>query len=112
MIILKYKLVKNNVTQFDNLNATLPDHILSRNEEGVFGYFNFAENYESLLGSFTDFNYNIVASCFLTKLNTPAGDPEKIKIRLFSGTRYNDASFYENLTDAFSVPNNIELTKQ
>lgn len=47
MIITRYKLIKDGVTLFNNLDATLPDHILSRDEEGVFGYFNFAENYNN-----------------------------------------------------------------
>ena len=111
MIITRYKLVKNNVTLFDNLDATLPHHILSRNEEGVFGFFNFAENYSKLSGGFYDFNYNIISNCFLTKIITSVGEPERIIFKLWGGIKYNEPGFYEGLTDAFSIPNNIELTK-
>ena len=45
------------------------------------------------------------------KLETLAGQPQKISIKLYGALRRNDPSFYQGLTEAFSVPNNIELTK-
>jgi hypothetical protein len=111
MIILTYKLEKNYITIFDNLNENLPNEILPT-DDGNFGYFSFYEsNYNKLSGSYHDVTYNIVSSCMIKKLDTLAGQPEKISLKLYRALRRNDPSFYQGLTEAFSVPNNIELTK-
>lgn len=111
MIILTYKLEKNYIIIFDNLNENLPNEIESTVEDN-FGYFSFYEsNYNKLSGSYYDDTYNIVSDCIIKKLNTLSGQPEKISIKLYGALRRNDPSFYQGLTDAFSVPNNIELTK-
>ena len=111
LIILTYKLEKNYITIFDNLNENLPNEILPT-DEGNFGYFSFYEsNYNKLSGSYHDVTYNIVSDCTIKKLETLAGQPEKISLKLYGALRRNDPSFYQGLTEAFSVPNNIELTK-
>lgn len=108
-IIATYKLEKNNIVLFDNLSAILPNEILSSDEP--FGYFGNPSNFNDLDGSFHDVPYNIISECTIKKITTSVGQPEKISFRLYGGRRRNPESFYTGLASAFSIPNNIELTK-
>ena len=107
-IILTYRLEKNNVVLFDNLDSTLPNEIV---EDEGFGYLGNSANFNDLDGSFIDVAYNMSSSCTIKKLNTPSGQPEKISFRLYGSRKRNPPSFYVGLPTFFSVPNNIELTK-
>jgi hypothetical protein len=112
MLILTYKLEKNNIVLHDNLFDSLPTEILGI-YDGYFGYLGFSKpNYFEANGGFHDANYNIISSCTITKVNTIVGQPEKIKIHLYGASRKNEPSFYNGLTEVFSIPNNIELVKQ
>lgn len=112
MLILTYKLVKNGVVLYDNLNTPLPDEIL-KTSQGTYGYFGLYDNNDlnKLWGSFHDEIYNIIADCTIKKLPTPTGTPEKISFDLYRAWRRNDPSFYQGLSSTFGVPDNIELTK-
>lgn len=110
-IIISYKLVKNYVTLFDNLTAILPTELLSDAEMTGIGFVNNFHSYDNLEGFFDDATYNIITDCEITKLNTSAGQPEKIRFNIIKGFKKNDPSFYQGLLDTYSVPNNVELTK-
>ena len=110
MIISTYKLIKNNILLFDNLNHALPSEIAE--DDGDFGYLSNVSSFSDLDGGFEDVTYNIFANCEIKKLVTPAGQPEKISFRIYGATRRNPQSFYAGLPSAFSVPTNIVLTKQ
>jgi hypothetical protein len=107
-IILTYRLEKNNVVLFDNLDAPLPNEIIKN--EGL-GYFGNATSFTDLDGGFEDVPYNIFSSCTIKKLTISSGQPEKISFRLYESRKRNPASFYVGLPTLFSMPNNIELTK-
>lgn len=107
-IILTYRLEKNNVVLYDNLDAPLPNKII---EDEGFGYLSNATSFTDLDGSFTDVPYNMSSSCTIKKLTTSSGQPEKISFRLYRSRRRNPPSFYVGLPTYFSMSNNIELTK-
>ncbi len=113
MLILTYKLVKNGVLLFDNLNTPLPNEIL-KTGQGTFGYYRLYDNndFNKLWGSFHDEIYNIIADCTIKKVPTPAGTPEKISFDLYNAWRKNDPSFYQGLPSTFGVPDNVVLIKQ
>ncbi|WP_296142895.1 DUF6705 family protein [uncultured Flavobacterium sp.] len=109
MIISTYKLIKNNILLFDNLNHALPSEIAE--DDGDFGYLSNVSSFSDLDGGFEDVTYNIFANCEIKKLVTPAGQPEKISFRISGAIRRNPQSFYLGLPSTFSVPTNIVLTK-
>ena len=110
-ILITYKRVKNYALIYNNLNSSLPTQYLSDIEMLGFGSANNCHNYDYIYGFFYDATYNIIANCEITKLNTSAGQPEKIRFNIIKGFKKNDPSFYQGLLDTYSVPNNVELTK-
>ncbi len=104
VLTFKYKLIKNNVLIYDNLNQTIPeDYISIATKYGV-------DNYA--YGGFLDATRNVCAKVSITKTNT---NPEKIFFDLSSGAYYllNPISYYEgHVIPLFNVPTNgIEMLK-
>lgn len=91
LVIFKYKLVKNNVVIFDNLNSNIP------NETTNASFLSTATKHEDrdfLSGLLVDHTRNVCASVIVKKINTSG--PEKINFDLSSGTYFllNDISYY------------------
>ncbi|MDY0091020.1 MAG: hypothetical protein RBR78_11725 [Flavobacteriaceae bacterium] len=116
-IVLTYKLEDNsgNII-FDSTN--LPN--VTQHTDGYGGFLNGKEDSNYINGVFKDFTKMVsVARCEITKVATPAGQPEKIYFELFenhsmplinpaTGERYVDYIPGQ----LYSVPNRIELIKQ
>ena len=103
-LVLKYKLIKNNVLLYDNLNQTIPeDYISVVTKYGVNNY---------AYGGFLDATRNVCANVSITKTST---NPEKIFFDLSNGAYYllNPISYYEeHVIPLFNVPTNgIEMIK-
>ncbi len=102
-LTLRYRLVKNNVLLFDNLN-----------QDGVDPIANYATKHGSnndARGRIWDRTRNVRGSHTITRLNT---NPAKIIFNLerFDYTKVNDSSFYQDGQPLFSIPQNgIEMVK-
>ncbi|MBU7570139.1 MAG: hypothetical protein KAF41_05750 [Flavobacterium sp.] len=102
-LTLRYRLVKNNVLLFDNLEGSDVDPIA--NYAIKLG----SNNYAS--GRIWDRTRNVRGSHTITRLNT---NPAKIIFNLerFDYTKVNDSSFYQDGQPLFSIPQNgIEMVK-
>ena len=102
-LVLRYRLVKNNVLLFDNLNESDIDPIA--NYATKLGFRNYAS------GRIWDRTRNVRGSHTITRLNT---NPAKIIFNLerFDYTKVNDSSFYQDGQPLFSIPQNgIEMVK-
>lgn len=101
VVIFKYKLVKNGVTLFDNLNHTVSKKYLS--------YASQANNY--LIGSMMDATANATVVIMIKKLD--ATNPEKIYFDFKSDFYYlNEAKEKGSRVPFFSIPvNGIEMVK-
>ena len=95
IIIFKYKLVKNGVVIYDNLNATIPN-------ENYYSQATKHGNSEFLYGSLLDFTRNVMGTVSIKRLQ--ASNPDKIYFNLSSGgySLLNPSSYYTN-------PPNIKL---
>ena len=102
-VVLKYKLIKNGILLYDNLNVILPEDYLSlASKYGVSDY---------LSGLMVDETHKVRASVSIKLLNT---NPQKIHFDLASGAYHylNPDSYYENLTTIFTIPlNGIEMVR-
>ena len=110
-IIISYKLIKDNILIINKLNDIIPLEVPSSDDLLGFGFVNNFHSYDNLEGFFGDETYNIIANCEIIKLYTPLGQPEKIMFKLTKPFKRNDTSFYQGLSETYSVPNNVELTK-
>ena len=110
-IIISYKLIKNNILIINKLNDIIPLEVPSSDDLLGFGFVNNFHSYDNLEGFLGDETYNIIANCEIIKLYTPVGQPEKIMFKLTKPFKRNDPSFYQGLSETYSVPNNVELTK-
>ncbi|MFA5557446.1 MAG: DUF6705 family protein [Flavobacteriaceae bacterium] len=114
-LVLTYKLQHSNGTIIYNNLELVPTTMFS-NE---FGYFTGFDSDNYLNGSFTDFTTNVLVShCKITKLETTAGQPEKIYFELFENhtslirTNINEPTNYiPGVTPLYSVPNRVELVR-
>lgn len=98
VVIFKYKLIKNGIVIFDNLNSTIPDdsYLSTATKNG---------NYEYLSGLMVDQTRNVRASVEIKKLNST--NPEQIEFDLSSGAYHllNDDSYYEGSgIKLFNIP--------
>lgn len=102
-LILKYRLVENDVEIYNNLNATVtPNHESIGLKQG---------DREYLSGRIKDFTRNVTGTFSITKLNN---NPEKIYFMLYlSGyTLHNPREFYDDGQPLFSLPTNgVEMIK-
>lgn len=101
-VAFKYKLVKNGITIYDNLNQNISSNFSSATKRA---------SEPHLRGRFIEYHRNVNIYCEITKLNTV---PEKIYFKLsrFDYNRKNPHSFYQNGLPLFYVPmNGIEMTK-
>ena len=102
-VILKYKLVKNGITLYNNLNENPPE-----------GYLSYATKYgvhDLAAGLMVDETHKVRASVSIKLVNT---NPQKIYFKLSSGAYYylNPDSYYDNLTTIFTIPlNGIEMVR-
>lgn len=102
-LTLRYRLVKNNILLFDNLN-----------QDGVDPIANYATKHGSnnyARGRIWDRTRNVRGSHTITRLNT---HPPKIIFDLerFDYTKLNDSSFYQDGLPLFSIPQGgIEMVK-
>mgnify|MGYP003583459873 CR=1 FL=1 len=102
-LVLRYRLVKNNVLLFDNLNESDIDPIA--NYATKLGFRNYAS------GRIWDRTRNVRGSHTITKLNT---NPPKIIFSLerFDYTKVNEPTFYQDGQPLFSIPQgDIEMVK-
>jgi hypothetical protein len=102
-IIFRYKLVKNGVTLYNNLNAGFVDY----NTNWAIKYI----NYEFAKGQIMDYTRNVIGSAKIKRLNTI---PPKIlfNLSLFNAHKLNDPSYYEDGQPLFSLPTGeIEMIK-
>ena len=95
LIIFKYRLVKNGITIYDNLDSTIPTE----------NYYSTALKYgvsDYLYGSLIDMTRNVMGTVSIKRL--PATSPDKIYFNLSSGaySLLNPSSYYTN-------PPNIKL---
>lgn len=102
-VIFKYKLVKNGVTLFDNLNYT----VVSKK------YFSYASNFQNkyLLGNILDATANATVVVMINRLDTT--NPEKIYFNLKSDFySLNETREKGSRVPFFSIPaNGIEMVK-
>ncbi|TPD73596.1 DUF6705 family protein [Flavobacterium microcysteis] len=102
-LTLRYRLIKNNILLFDNLEGSDVDPIA--NYAIKLSSYNFAD------GRIWDYTRNVRGSHTITRLNT---NPPKIIFNLerFDYTKLNDSSFYQDGQPLFSIPQNgIEMVK-
>lgn len=107
IIIFKYKLIKNGVVIYDNLDATIPNE----------NYYSQAKKYgsfEFLSGIMFDMTRNVSASVSIKRL--PASNPDKIYFDLSSGaySLHNSKEFYNNPPGVklFNIPTDgIEMIR-
>ncbi len=102
-VVLRYKLVKNGVTIYNNLSAVTVDSITS------YGVKQSSRNH--LYGSILDHTRNVIGSYTIEKL---FGNPEKINFNLFLGNYriLNPRSYYNDGQPLFSIPiKGIEMVK-
>jgi hypothetical protein len=102
-IILRYKLVKNGVLIYDNLNEPAVDNVTSHGRK--------LASYNFLDGRILDYTRNVVGYYTMQKL---AGNPAKIKFNLLLGNyiMLNSYSYYLDGQPLFSIPiNGVEMTK-
>ncbi|MBC7474555.1 MAG: hypothetical protein H7263_09715 [Candidatus Sericytochromatia bacterium] len=100
-IIFKYRLVKNGIELYNNLNDNIPDDYPSRAKK--FGIHDFAG------GIFVDATYNVGSHMSVKLIN-----PDTIFFDLGSGTYFylNPDSYYETLDHIFTVPTDgIEMVR-
>lgn len=103
LLILRYRLVKDNIVVFDNLNENDVDPIA--NYATKLGSYSFAS------GRIWDRTRNVRGSHTITRLST---SPPKIIFNLekFNYTKLNDPSFYQDRQPLFSIPQGgIEMVK-
>ncbi|WP_157486187.1 DUF6705 family protein [Flavobacterium sp. Leaf359] len=103
LLILRYRLVKDNIVIFDNLNENDVDPIA--NYATKLGSYSFAS------GRIWDRTRNVRGSHTITRLST---SPPKIIFNLekFNYTKLNDPSFYQDRQPLFSIPQGgIEMVK-
>ncbi|MDR6967131.1 hypothetical protein J2X31_001138 [Flavobacterium arsenatis] len=113
-LVLTYKLQNNDGSViYDNMDL-VPTTMFS-NE---FGYFTGMDSNDYLNGSFRDFTTNVLVShCEITKLETTAGQPDKIYFELFEShtslrkTPNQPTNYISGVTPLYSVPNRIELVR-
>jgi hypothetical protein len=89
IIVFKYKLVKNGVVIYDNLNEIIPS-------ENYYSQATKHGNSEFLSGSMFDMTRNVSASVSIKRLSTT--NPDKIFFNLSSGaySLHNSKEFYNN----------------
>ncbi|UGS24286.1 DUF6705 family protein [Flavobacterium channae] len=107
IIIFKYKLIKNGVLIYDNLNATIPN-------ENYYSQATKHGNYEYLYGGLLDFTRNVMGTVSIKRLQ--ASNPDKIYFNLSSGgySLHNPKEFYNNPPDVklFNIPTDgIEMVR-
>lgn len=101
-IVLRYKLIKNGITLFNNLNEPTIDYVTS---SGI------KQANRDLYGRILDHTRNVVGS-YTIKKNT--GQPNKIIFNLILGNYrlLNDRSYYNDNQPLFSIPiKGIEMVK-
>ena len=106
-VLLRYKLVRNGVEIYDNLNTTLP--IINWESTGLkYGTSNFLD------GKIIDFTRNVYASYEINKLTTNNGQ-QKIFFNMseFTYMLLNPIEYYQGSSlPLFNIPiNGIEMTK-
>ena len=102
-VILKYKLIKNNVVLYDNLSESTVD------SETAWG--NKRSSSIFLRGRLLDHTRNVRGSYTIEKISLT---PQKINFNLILGnyTKVNDSSFYQDGQPLFSIPTGgIEMVK-
>jgi len=102
-VVLRYKLVKNGIVIYDNLNAFTVDPITS------YGVKQFSRNH--LYGGILDYTRNVIGSYTIEKL---LGNLEKINFNLNLGNYriLNPRSYYDDGQPLFSIPiKGIEMVK-
>jgi hypothetical protein len=98
VIIFKYKLVKNGITIYDNLNATIPN-------ENYFSSATKYGDYDYLSGRMIDMTRNVNASVSIKRLT--ATNPDKIYFDLSSGgySLLNPIEYYQGSNEKlFNIP--------
>jgi hypothetical protein len=105
VVVFKYKLVKNGVTIYDNLNQTVyspSDFVPTAIKKGI-------DNY--LYGYFMDYTRNLAAIVKVTKTNS---NPDIIKLEVFTNDtfRMNPESFYNGGQPLLTIPTGeIEMVR-
>lgn len=102
IIAIKYRLVKNGVEVFNNLNAPYPEFVPRGIKHGWDDYLNC---------SFIDYTRNVMVLVLIKKLQ---GQPEKISFELKRGaySLLNPIEFYNDGQPLFNVPTEpIEMVK-
>lgn len=111
IILVNYKLVKNNEVLIDELNKPLVTNLVDSNTYNKYFRFNFNEG---IHGRFQDLTNKVFVDSVLKRVLTLNGEAPKLHFLVSvngSTHRANPREFYQGMSSIISVPNNIELLK-
>jgi hypothetical protein len=111
IILVTYKLVKNNTVVVDQLNKPLVYTLIDSP-----GYNIYTKYYQDrgIKGRFHDLTNSVYVESIIKKLLTLAGEPQRIHFRAVinsSTHRGKPKEFYEGMSSMLSIPFDVELVK-
>lgn len=111
IILVNYKLIKNNMVLVDELDKPLVNTLINSNTHNKYFRFNFNEG---IYGTFQDLTNKVFVDSILKRILTQNGETPKLHFLVSvngSTHRANPREFYQGMSSILSVPNNIELFK-